>query len=282
MAHLALATRAHASVADRLWGVVLTGRRAAGRFRMLLPRRRSAAAARVTRDRASEIVAAERLVTVLARGDADAAGASVLGQRVVQPAYRGSAAEAFLPLSMIVRRDPSAIVVLLPADGVGQDEPEFPAAVRRGAEAVALRPDVVLLLGLAPPCARPPGWIEPGDTIAGLERFAARRVRRFVRRPGFGEAAALQARGALVSTGVIVAQAETLLGLGRRRLPDVLETLEPLEAAFGKPEASLLCEAIYEAMPYADLSHALGTADEPVGVLAVPRTRARLKPVASA
>jgi hypothetical protein len=85
-----------------------------------------------------------------------------------------------------------------------------------------------------------------------------------------------------VNTGVVVAEAGTLLALGRRRLPDVLETLEPLEAAFGGPEEHLLCEAVYEGMPYADIAHALFAADEAFGVLDVPRTRTRIRPVASA
>ena len=70
--------------------------------------------------------------------------------------------------------------------------------------------------------------------------------------------------------------------MDRRNLPDVLETLEPLEHALGGPEEHLLCEAVYEAMPYANLSHALFAADEPVGILAIPRTRTRVRPVASA
>jgi hypothetical protein len=103
-----------------------------------------------------------------------------------------------------------------------------------------------------------------------------------VRRSGFAQAAALEARGALVNTGVVVATAETLLALGRQRLPDVLETLEPLATSAGGPEERLLCEAIYEGMPYADLSHALFTGGDAFGVLPLPRTRARVRPAASA
>jgi hypothetical protein len=107
-------------------------------------------------------------------------------------------------------------------------------------------------------------------------------VRRFLRRPSFAEVSLLQRNGGLVNTGVVVASAQALLALGRRRLPDVLETLEPLETAFGRPEEHLLCEAIYEGMPYADISHALFAADEPFAVLPLPRTRARVRPVRSA
>ena len=285
MAQTALASESFATVADRLWGIVLAGTGAQHRrWRFFLPSRRpdGVTPLRAVVDRAADLIPAHRLVAVLARGrDHDARGLDHV-QRVVQPAYRGSAAEVFLPLAMIARRDPSAIVVVLPADGVGQDEADFLATVGRAAETVAARPDVLLVIGVAPPCPRAPGWIEPGDVVAGLGAFGVRSVRRFVRRPSFAEISLLQKNGGLVNTGVVVAQAEALLALGRRRLPDVLETLEPLETAFGRPEEHLLREAIYEGMPYADVSHALFAADEPFGVLPVPRTRARVRPVASA
>lgn len=284
MAEQALTTLHHAALADRLWGIVPAGTRVRRRWRFLLSRHRSFNPAPISAvlDRAGALFAADRLVAVLTRGhEHDVDGLDGV-RRVVQPAYRGSAAEIFLPLLAIVRQDPQAIVVVLPPDAVGQDEPRFLTTVETAAAAVASRPDLPVIIGLAPPCTRPPGWVQQGDVVAGLERFGVRAVRRFIRRPSFAEAAAIQAGGGLAGTGVIVAQAETLLDLGRRHLPDVIETLEPLENALGGPEEHLLCEAIYEAMPYADLSHALFAADETVGILAIPRTSTRVRPVASA
>lgn len=285
MAQTALAPESHASVADRLWGIVLAStapkRR---RWSFLLPSRRTLGPAplRAAVDRAADLIPAHRLIAVLTRGrDHDTDGVDHV-QRLVQPAYRGTAAELFLPLALLARRDRSAIVTVLPAGGVGQDEPDFAATIGRAAETVAARPDVLLVIGVAPPSSRPAGWIEPGDLIAGLATLGVRAVRQFHRRPSFAQASVLQKNGGLVNTGVVVAQARTLLEVGRRRLPDVLETLEPLETAFGGPEERLLCEAIYEGMPYADASHALFAADEPFGVLAIPRTRTRVRPVASA
>src|SRR5262249_25803852 len=102
------------------------------------------------------------------------------------------------------------------------------ATVERAAHAVDTRPELLIVIGLTPPCPNPPGWIEPGAPIAGLGRFAVSAVQRFLPRPSFPETVALETHGGLVNTGVVVAHAETLLALGRRRLPDVLETLEPL------------------------------------------------------
>jgi len=45
-----------------------------------------------------------------------------------------------------------------------------------------------------------------------------------------------------------------LVALGRRHIPEVLETLEPLEDVADAREATLLGEAVYECMPYASLS----------------------------
>jgi len=284
MMNSALATREHTDVTDRLWAIVPAGAGARRRWSFRLPCRRPRAVAplRAALDRAGDLIPPHRRLAVLTRGhDHDGDGLADV-QRVIQPAYRGSAAEVFLPLSMIARWDPSAIAVVMPPHGVGQDEPEFLASVERAARSVADRPELLVVIGLAPPCPAPPGWVEPGDGLAGLERFGVRAVRRFVRRPSFAESMALQTRGGLVNTGVVVAHTETLLELGRRRLPDVLETLEPLGTSGGGPEERLLCEAVYEGMPYADLSHALFVADEPFGVLSIPRTRARIRPVASA
>lgn len=283
MMNSALATR-EPTVTERLWAIVPAGTGARRRWSLSLTcrRPRGAATLRAALDRAADLIPPHRCVAVLARGHGHAADELAGVRRVVQPAYRGSAAEVFLPLSMIARWDPAAIAVVLPAHGVGQDEAEFLGSIERAAQSVAARPDLLVVLGLTPPCPRPPGWVQPGAGVAGLERFGVREVRRFLRRPSFAEGVALQARGGLVNTGVVVAVAETLLALGRRRLPDVLETLEPLATSSGGPEEHLLCEAVYEGMPYADLSHALFVADEPFGVLPVPRTLARVRPVASA
>jgi hypothetical protein len=55
----------------------------------------------------------------------------------------------------------------------------------------------------------------------------------------------------------------------------VLETLEPLEAVADAPEAGLLCEAIYECMPYASLSRELLERGRDVAVLPVPEAMAQ-------
>jgi len=192
----------------------------------------------------------------------------------LQPAYRGSAPELFLPVLRIACEDPDATAVVIPSDQLVDGEARLMAYVGRAAQAVSRRPDLAVVLGAHPlgvevPCT----WIQPGEPLEGLETLTVRSVRRFVMRPTRSEAASLYADDALVNTHVVIAKVRALVELGRRYLPDVLETLEPLESAFGAPEERLLCEAVYEQMPYADIAHALFARPQHVGVLSVSDVR---------
>ena len=68
----------------------------------------------------------------------------------------------------------------------------------------------------------------------------------------------------------VVATARTLITLGRRHLPDVLECLEPLEDVVGGPEATLLCDAVWESMPRASLCRDLLAHVPQLGVVSMP------------
>jgi mannose-1-phosphate guanylyltransferase len=226
-------------------------------------------------DRASRLVAPERVVAILSREHSVAYEAELrfapVVHRVLQPRYRGTAVEVFLPVLQIARRDPHAVVAVLPGDQQIDLEARFMSYVARAAGAVSLRPDLPLVLG-APPGSRQVSapWIEPGALIDGLEHLDVRAVTRFVRWATRVESQALFDGTGLVSTGVVVARAKTLVAVGRHYLPEVLETLEPLEDAFDAPEEPLLREALWECMPYASMTGEVLDRGCEFGVLPLP------------
>jgi mannose-1-phosphate guanylyltransferase len=269
-------------ISSTLWGIIVAGgaeerRRAArGASRhspVASPATRSVLFRR-TLDRATRLIPPERLTAVLVR-DHSAYYDIALGgfpgvDRLVQPRWRGSAPEIFLPVLRIARRDPDATVVVLPGDQFIDGEASFMHYVAKAARAVAVRPDLPVVIGAHP--GGPQGgsaWIEPGPPVEGVEAFAVRAIARFLPRPSPADVVSLWDGDGLVHTGVIVAKARTLIGLGSRYLPDVLETFEPLERMFGAPEERLMCEAVYEDMPYAAISHALFARVQNVGVLPI-------------
>jgi mannose-1-phosphate guanylyltransferase len=276
------------ALSRHLWGIVLAGgdaeptplasariARRVGRPVTRLARGLRPVLFRQAVERASRLIAPRRLVAVLSRADVSDYAPELVDlpaiDCVTQPVYRGSAAEIFLPVLKIAHQDPHAVVVVLPSHQLVDYEARFMNYVSRAVAAVTLRPDLPVVIG-----ARPHGpdpactWIEPGDAVDGLEGLAVRAVKRFVHRPSLAEAEALYEGDGLLSTLVIIGTARRLLELGRRYLPDVLETLEPLESAFGTPEEALLCEAVYEGMPYASISRDLLERGGDFAVLPIP------------
>jgi mannose-1-phosphate guanylyltransferase len=242
-----------------LWGIVLAGG--------------STALLRRTIERAALLMPHRRIITVTARRHPRSARLAVAlprVQRIVQPSYRGSAPEILLPALKLAHRDPHATVVILPGDLLVEHEARFVSYVERAISAVELRPDLPVLLGAQPRTPDPArGWIEPGALVEGLEPLSIHAIARFVERPSRVEIGVLFEGTGLLSTRIVIARAHTLVELGKRYLPEVLETLEPLEDAFGRPEEPLLCDAVYECMPRASLWRAL-LVRRAVAVLPIP------------
>ena len=252
----------------RTWAIVLTGdqppvdaggsrlRHARGTAQRWPLTPRSASRARAL-ERASRLVPPGQMVTVVTRRHArawDAELENIPGaRRIVQPAHRGRAVEMLLPLLRIARRDPSATVIVLPAEHGIDHEARFLRYVSRAVWAVALRPDLPILIGAHPHAPVTDGWIEPGAPVEGLEDLSVHAVKRFVDAASPSERRRLFESNALQSTLIFVGRAGTLRALAARAVPEVLEALEPLEDAFDTAEESLLCEAVYECMPQAGL-----------------------------
>jgi mannose-1-phosphate guanylyltransferase len=271
-----------------LWGVVLPGgERARG---PVIPRRhytgRRHRRAELARPLgcASRLIPPARLVTVLTRDAAPIAGhalAAVPGlQRCLQPASRGTAPELFLAAMNVLRQDPHAVVAMLPADHLSEHGHRLMHHVGHAAAAVALRPDLPIVVGAYPGSRDPEyGSVEPGEPIKGLEAYTVRTVRRFVARPAHAERA-----GGLLGMLAVVMSARTLIDLGHRHLPDVLECFEPLEEVVGRPEETLLCDAVWESMPRASLSRDLLAHVHDLGVVSMPEAVSgeRARPAAPA
>jgi mannose-1-phosphate guanylyltransferase len=251
----------------RVWAIVLTGDQPPLGARPSRVRRPASSASRWPMasagsrpgvlERASRLVPPGHMITVMTRRCARAwdaeLGSLPDARRIVQPAYRGRAVEMLLPLLKLARQDPSATVIVLPAEHGIDHEARFLRYVSRAVWAVALRPDLPILIGAHPHAPVHGGWIEPGAPVEGLEELAVCAVKRFVEAPSPTERRRLFEGNALTSTLIFVGRAGTLRALAARAVPEVLEALEPLEDVFDTAEESLLCDAVYECMPEADL-----------------------------
>jgi len=134
---------------------------------------------------------------------------------IIQPENRGTGAAILHSMLRLVRLSKMAstgCVALFPSDHFVSDDRQFMRHVDLAFDAVALCPELTVLLGISADSPESGyGWIEPNQRLnAGAEIFS---VRRFWEKPNAAVATELLARGCLWNSFVIVARLSTLLGL---------------------------------------------------------------------
>jgi mannose-1-phosphate guanylyltransferase len=187
-----------------------------------------------TRRRAALAVAPARTVVVLTRPQERFYRSLVAGLPpqcpVIQPRDLGTAAAVLYGLLRIGVHAPMAPVAILPSDHYVSDDAGFMRHVATAFAAVTARPELVVLLGIAPSNADPDyGWIEPADRIP---RTALLRVAGFWEKPGQAAGTLLQ-RGCLWNTFVMVGRIPAFLALIRRATPDLAAEFDAVRPRLG-------------------------------------------------
>jgi mannose-1-phosphate guanylyltransferase len=171
---------------------------------------------------------------------------------IVQPDNRGTAVGLLLPLLHLVRRDPDAVVVVLPADHFVRDEAVLARSLQHAAGLARADRRHVFLLGVAPDRADSElGYIVPsGDIAAG-----AGLVRRFVEKPDLAVAHSLVGAGALWNAFILAASAQALLSLYERRHASLAASLAAAVCSdAGSPWDSAATRRLYATLPSLDFS----------------------------
>ncbi len=175
-----------------------------------------------------------------------------LGRILQQPADRGTGVGVLWGLSVIAAQDPSATVLLTPADhGVGST-PEFRHGIRMAVRAVAAAHEPMVLFGVTP--TEPSsdyGWIVPTRVGNGIDDRIFRPVQQFTEKPSPADATALMGAGAVWNTMVLVARAGALLERFRIRYGQVVDEAAALAAGSG-PAPGL--EETFNRWPVIDFS----------------------------
>lgn len=180
---------------------------------------------RWTLERAGRIVSRNHIVTIVAEQHRlwwqDSLSDQSRANVVVQPSNRGTGAGILLPLLRVYERDPRASVSILPSDHYVENEDVLQKSIARALD-IAERSARVVLLGMTPERADPDyGWIVPGREELG----GARRVARFVEKPGPALAAELYRRRASWSSFMLAAKASSLLSMFERLAPRTLSLM---------------------------------------------------------
>ncbi len=159
--------------------------------------------------------------------EAQAAGVAV--EIALEPEGRDTLAAVTLAACLAARRDPRAIVLVMPSDHLVPDVPAFEAAAAAAARVAA--EGRIVVLGIAPTGPSSAyGYVVPGAALGPEGRV----VERFVEKPDADRAAGLIADGALWNAGMFCFRADAGLREIAALAPRTLATVErALSAADG-------------------------------------------------
>lgn len=156
---------------------------------------------------------------------------------VGEPVRRDTALAVLVAVAFVARRDPDAVMVLLPADHAARDERAFQGAIKRAVtEASARR--CICLLGTVP--------TEPRSEfgyLVGKSTDSLMRVERFVEKPDRPLATALIDEGALWNMGIFVGSVQAFRKATEQTDPELMATAETAAAALevGDQRAARAC-----------------------------------------
>jgi mannose-1-phosphate guanylyltransferase len=172
-------------------------------------------------------------------------------QFLVEPVARNTAAPIGWAAATIARRDPDALIAVLPADHFVKDEPAFRDVLERALSVAA--EGYLTTVGLRP--TRPEtgyGYIELGAPL----REGVHQVARFVEKPARDRAQAFVEGGRhLWNGGMFFFQAGVMKQAIAAHLPALAAGLDELDAAARRGEEERVLGKIFGALPSISIDH---------------------------
>jgi len=164
---------------------------------------------------------------------------------IAEPEARDTAAAIALGATVLLKRDPEAVMVVVPADHLIKPQGLFQATVAAAAD-VAVRTDYLILFGIRPSFAATGfGYIRYGDKLEeAAGGLAVRQVRGFTEKPDERTARDYLESGEYHwNSGIFVWRASRILKEIKAYLPGHAAAFEKIGAALGTPaEKKVLAE----------------------------------------
>ncbi len=149
---------------------------------------------------------------------------------LAEPVGKNTAPCIGLAALEVVRKNPDAVMIVLPADHWVADSARFRRALKAAVK-LALRHDQLVTIGIRPDYPETGyGYIMKGKAI-GAKTANAFVVKRFTEKPKLAVARRLLRQGSLWNSGIFVWKAATLLRMLSRYQPAIAKGLETIERA---------------------------------------------------
>ncbi len=175
---------------------------------------------------------------------------------LAEPCARNTAPAVGLAAVALARRDPEALMVVIPSDHV-YARPEALAAALDAACGAARSGRCLATLGIRP--SRPEtgyGWIEPAADPESEEAAVA--VARFIEKPAAADAERFFASGRFLwNSGVFVWRVDAILAALRAHAPAIGAAMDRIASTLGTPRADRVLEEEFRALSPISIDHAV-------------------------
>lgn len=191
---------------------------------------------------------------------------------LLEPAPRGTASVVGLAAVVLQKRDPSALMVVLPSDHFIRNRDLFHLLLRVASEVA--EQGYLVTLGVTPTYpATSYGYIESGESLPGDFTYPVYRAVRFREKPDEKQAREMILSGRYSwNSGMFIWKVERILQEIGLHMPDLKTGLDRLSEAWGTPHQAETLERIWpnlqtETIDYGVMEHADNVAVLPAGGL---------------
>ncbi|MCX6065494.1 MAG: mannose-1-phosphate guanylyltransferase [Chloroflexi bacterium] len=190
-----------------------------------------------------------------------------VGNYLIEPTPRGTASVIGLAAAVIHKRDPQAMMIILPSDHFIRNRDLFHYLVSAAVEVA--QTDYLVTLGITPTHPSTAyGYIQQGAPVAGNFRYPAYNVSRFTEKPDDESARKMLRTGDHSwNSGMFVWKTERILSEFRRQMPELSSALEKIAVKLDSPERDSVIESVWPDLATETIDYGVMEKAEKVAVL---------------
>jgi mannose-1-phosphate guanylyltransferase len=164
---------------------------------------------------------------------------------VIEPTPRGTASVVGLAATVLMKRDPDAVMAVLPSDHFIRNRDLFHYVLRESFEVARMR--YLVTLGIAPLSPSTAyGYIEQGTRLEENLKYPVYHVRRFTEKPDEKTAQGFLGSGEHSwNSGMFIWRADVILEEIRRQMPELSSVLQRIESAWGTKQQRPVLQAAW-------------------------------------
>jgi mannose-1-phosphate guanylyltransferase len=186
---------------------------------------------------------------------------------LIEPSPRGTASAVGLAAAVVKKRDPQAVMAILPSDHFIRNQDLFHYLLRAAFDVA--RQNYLVTLGITPLSASTAyGYIQQGEPLKGDFKYPVYRVKGFKEKPDEKTAHEFLRFGSYSwNSGMFVWQASSILSEIEKQMPVLSSALAEISAAWGTPKQNEVFRTHWRALKSETIDYGIMERAENVAVL---------------